>query len=1031
MQNMLNALVGDTVLNVLLIIGLILIGVFTLVALIYWFSVVMRRRNNARESAVAHAHSSDTIKHDQTASTFGFEKRNDEITKKDDKSISTTKTDSKDAFSDFTRNDIQQRNAGQDARPGQPGAPRPGQPGGPTQPGQRPANRNFFDSLDKNEGNDAFPRRPGQQPGQPVRPTDPRDPRNQANPWGTQTTPAQQRPASANTNPWQQADNSFVPTTATQKDAWGRPVQDNRMVPATVGAHNQTQYVDKSAHDKIDRVLAHLEEQSKYNQYHRGQMGMNERILPQLAWEENPEVARMRAEMDILRKQVEQDAQEKREARRQAAYEAERRQYNDALKQMQAKNDDTIAKMQAEMMELITQMKKEDKQADDYPYLTARRDEQQERIDREKEEVSMLKRELEKQVAEMERDRAEQIASFKAMRDAFVAEQKAEREKIAQELKEREEIQRKAEQARREQEEKERKEREEARKKAEFDAEMARQRAELDKMRKDIEDERAKTIAAINGERAKFEEEKKQSIKKTEEDDTDTTFDAFSPEVEAIKIEADELAKQNEDLRIKLEIALVEKERADRQQVELKDAIVVEREKIMREAEERVRVETDKEMEEELIRKNEELEEKLAEKSAELEEEVARKNEVIEAERAKMQEQIKREYEENEKRLSEKYLQLREELQRESRELAEKSEEVRAEMEALKAATESVQEDKVHAKQEFELELEVERAKLKEEKARLDQKLQEEKRMIEERLTAQLSEKLEEERRELEQKIKSSDKELIAELRELEKQLESKDKQIIKLQESAVATDDSKLEELKKELEQEREKLRDQVAREHEEKEKALVAKHEEREVELAQKERQIVERATELERKEQHILSEETRILTEAKEVHHLITERAYTTEERNKILLDYRSKLEELQQRLRENEKAIRGNNKEFVPLRRIRDTLERDLKLLRKREAIVAKQQVIIYGVNNITNLDPERVKKLEIDVKQLTGLQQSVANCQDIMHKNRDRFPTLENLDKVLKGQNRQLVSDIEEYRTAIEFFENAEKESQAK
>jgi len=80
-------------------------------------------------------------------------------------------------------------------------------------------------------------------------------------------------------------------------------------------------------------------------------------------------------------------------------------------------------------------------------------------------------------------------------------------------------------------------------------------------------------------------------------------------------------------------------------------------------------------------------------------------------------------------------------------------------------------------------------------------------------------------------------------------------------------------------------------------------------------------------------------------------------------------------------------------------------------------------LVYGVNNITTLDPERVKKLEQDVKQLTGLQQSVANCEEILAKNKDRFPTLVNLDKVLKTQNSQIQSDIEELQESIKFFED--------
>jgi hypothetical protein len=39
------------------------------------------------------------------------------------------------------------------------------------------------------------------------------------------------------------------------------------------------------------------------------------------------------------------------------------------------------------------------------------------------------------------------------------------------------------------------------------------------------------------------------------------------------------------------------------------------------------------------------------------------------------------------------------------------------------------------------------------------------------------------------------------------------------------------------------------------------------------------------------------------------------------------------------------------------------------------------------------------------------------------KNKDRYPTLANLDKVLKQQNAQILADIEEAQASIEFFEN--------
>jgi len=223
------------------------------------------------------------------------------------------------------------------------------------------------------------------------------------------------------------------------------------------------------------------------------------------------------------------------------------------------------------------------------------------------------------------------------------------------------------------------------------------------------------------------------------------------------------------------------------------------------------------------------------------------------------------------------------------------------------------------------------------------------------------------------------------------------------------------------ELKAEKERLKRELVEENAKKEDALRNKYDAMQDRLKKQEEALGARAGQLATKEKNLAAEEKRVADRTDEVRDLIKDKTYTIEERNKIVEDYSARLEELTVRLRDNEKAIRQNNREFVPLRRIRDTLERDMKLLRKREAVVAKQQVMVYGVNNIAQLDPERVKKLEQDVQQLTGLQQSVANCEEIMHKNRDRFPTLENLDRVLRAQYQQITADIEEYTQAIAFF----------
>ncbi len=124
-----------------------------------------------------------------------------------------------------------------------------------------------------------------------------------------------------------------------------------------------------------------------------------------------------------------------------------------------------------------------------------------------------------------------------------------------------------------------------------------------------------------------------------------------------------------------------------------------------------------------------------------------------------------------------------------------------------------------------------------------------------------------------------------------------------------------------------------------------------------------------------------------------------------------EYEAKLAVLNERLKLNEKELRACKKEYLPLRRVKKTLENDEKKLRRKEALVAKQKVVLYGVNNYADIDEEKAKKLAEDLDLLDGLKLSVEHCQEVMNKNQERYPLLERIFNVLNEQNEGLKEDI--------------------
>ena len=135
-----------------------------------------------------------------------------------------------------------------------------------------------------------------------------------------------------------------------------------------------------------------------------------------------------------------------------------------------------------------------------------------------------------------------------------------------------------------------------------------------------------------------------------------------------------------------------------------------------------------------------------------------------------------------------------------------------------------------------------------------------------------------------------------------------------------------------------------------------------------------------------------------------------------------EYEKKLAEKEESLLKNEKELKACRKEYMPLFKVQKTLEKDEKKLRIKEAQVAKQKVMLYGVNNYGDIDEEKAKKLSEELDLLDGLKLSVQHCREVMEENKDRLPILEKMYNFLENQNRELKNDIEYLKQIISKFE---------
>lgn len=143
-----------------------------------------------------------------------------------------------------------------------------------------------------------------------------------------------------------------------------------------------------------------------------------------------------------------------------------------------------------------------------------------------------------------------------------------------------------------------------------------------------------------------------------------------------------------------------------------------------------------------------------------------------------------------------------------------------------------------------------------------------------------------------------------------------------------------------------------------------------------------------------------------------------------------ELKERLANAEERLKATEKEFKQCKKEYIPLRRVWDAHDKDEKKLRRKEALVAKQKVLLYGVNNYAEIDQEKATKLAEDLDLLDGLKLSVQHCEEVMKKNEERYPLLEKMYNVLKVRNDELKKDIAAYREEIERLESEQTNSES-
>lgn len=124
-------------------------------------------------------------------------------------------------------------------------------------------------------------------------------------------------------------------------------------------------------------------------------------------------------------------------------------------------------------------------------------------------------------------------------------------------------------------------------------------------------------------------------------------------------------------------------------------------------------------------------------------------------------------------------------------------------------------------------------------------------------------------------------------------------------------------------------------------------------------------------------------------------------------------------LEERLKNAKKDYKINMKEYRPLKKVMNDLDRYQTKLRRKETVFAKKKVALYGVNNYVDIDKEKQEELQKEFELLDGLRISVKHCEEIIEANKDRFPILERTNNILEEQISQLEEDLKQANITLQ------------
>ena len=132
-----------------------------------------------------------------------------------------------------------------------------------------------------------------------------------------------------------------------------------------------------------------------------------------------------------------------------------------------------------------------------------------------------------------------------------------------------------------------------------------------------------------------------------------------------------------------------------------------------------------------------------------------------------------------------------------------------------------------------------------------------------------------------------------------------------------------------------------------------------------------------------------------------------------------DYNVRIQTINESLIRLEKDLAKASREVNKYEKTSARKERNEKLLDRKSAELTNLNLVLYNVNNIDDIDPEKKKKQEDLVEHITELKASIKSADEFLQANQEKYQNSKKIKDFLTGEKARYNEEITELEHLIQ------------